>query len=188
MLARVLKSNKAVLAQARMFSYNYSNPAHGRVFLDVSKDGNNAGRLVFELYDTHSPELAQNFRDLCTGHAEGNRSYVGTTFSAGHAGHGIQGGDLHEEENWGASRMRLADENLETRHHKRGILTMVNDGPHSNGSQFLVTFGDAHHLNGYNNVIGELVEGDSVLSQMEQSCDRYTGVGASWKVTGAGAH
>ena len=45
-------------------------------------------------------------------------------------GLGIMGGDLHEEENLGAGISRLADENLEMRHHKRGLLTMVNDGPH----------------------------------------------------------
>ena len=39
-------------------------------------------------------------------------------------------------ENVGAEGDRVADENLHLRHHKRGILTMVNDGPHSNGSAF----------------------------------------------------
>ena len=135
--------------------------------MDVTKNGQAAGRLVFELYESHCPNLAENFASLCS--TEG-RSIVGTTFSKGTPGLGIMGGDLHEEENWGASKMRLADENLEIRHHKRGLLTMVNDGSHSNGSQFMVTFDETNFLNGYNNVIGELVEGDSLLADMESTC------------------
>ena len=79
-------------------------------------------------------------------------------------GLGIMGGNLSDVENTGAGLTRLPDENLEMRHHKRGLLTMVNDGTHSNGSEFLVTFKEANYLDGYNNIVGELVEGDSLLS------------------------
>ena len=171
-----------------MFSYNYSNPAHQRVWMDVNKDGAHAGRIVFELYDTHAPELAQNFADLCTGHADGQRSYVGTQFYNGVEGHGIFGGKLDDPENWGANMQRNADENLEVRHHKRGMLTMNNDGSHANGSKFMVTFGDASHLNGYHNAIGEVVEGLSLLTDMENTCQRYGKQTANWEVAGAGQH
>ena len=87
----------------------------------------------------------------------------------------------------GAGGARVADENLSLRHHKRGLLTMVSDGAHANGSEFMVTFGEANSLNGYRNVIGELVEGDDVLSALEGDCHRATGgVAGDWKVSGAG--
>ena len=133
MLANNLRSNMG----KRLFSiYNYSAAGNQKVFLEVSKDGSSAGKLVFELYDNRAPALALNFSAFCTGTADKHRSYVGTSLSAGTPGFAVTGCDLHEEENLGAGCARLPDENLETRHHKRGLLTMVNDGPHANGSQF----------------------------------------------------
>ena len=126
----MLKTNKVMQQTLRMFSYNYSSAQHSRVYMDVTKDGQSAGRLVFELFDTHAPTLAENFAAFCTGQADGQRSFVGTTFDKGSTGLGIFGGDLHEEDNWGANNMRLADENLEVKHHKRGMLSMTNNGSH----------------------------------------------------------
>ena len=135
----------------RLFSagYNYRAAGNPRVYMNVSKDGSDAGKLVFELYENHSPACAINFAAFCTGAATGNRCFVGSSLCYGLAGYGVHGGNL-EAENTGAGEGRLADENLHLRHHKRGILTMLNDGPHSNGSKFLVTFGEAHYLDGYN--------------------------------------
>ena len=55
-----------------------------------------------------------------------------------------------DAENLGAGDTRLPDEHLGLRNHKRGILTMVNDGAHANGSQFAILFDEAHYLDGYN--------------------------------------
>ena len=63
-------------------------------------------------------------------------------------GLGFKAGALGDE-NLGAGSELLPDENLEVRHHKKGMLTMVNDGSHSNGSEFMVTFGEASYLDGY---------------------------------------
>uniref|UniRef100_A0A7S3CUW5 Peptidyl-prolyl cis-trans isomerase n=1 Tax=Strombidium rassoulzadegani TaxID=1082188 RepID=A0A7S3CUW5_9SPIT len=175
------------LAPLRMFSYNYSAATNPKVYLEVSRDGQKQGKLVFELFENHSPALALNFAALCQGQEQG-RSLVGTHLANGLPGYGVHGGVIEgDEENLGATNARLADENLEMRHFKRGILSLLNDGPHANGSQFLVTFNEASYLNGYNNVIGQLVEGDSVLAQIEQDCDRHTGVKSTWKVEAAGA-
>ena len=55
----------------RLFSagYNYSGAGNPRVFMNVSKDGADAGKLVFELYENHAPGIATNFAAFCTGHA-----------------------------------------------------------------------------------------------------------------------
>ena len=50
----------------------------------------------------------------------------------------------------------------------------------------MVTFDEASYLNGYQNVIGELVDGDSVLAEMEASCKRDGKVHAKWVVSAAG--
>ena len=171
----------------RFFSmYNYSAATNPKVFLSVTKDGQSAGNLVFELYENHSPAMAFNFTALCNGTADKHRSFVGTTFAQGTPGFSVQGGDLHEDENLGAGCARLPDENLEMRHHKRGLLTMVNDGPHANGSQFAITFSEASYLDGYQNVVGELVEGDGLLKEIEDTCCRQGKVHAKWTISAAG--
>lgn len=81
---------------------------------------------------------------------------------------------------------RLADENLELRHHKRGMLSLVNNGPHSNGSNFLVTFGEAHYLDGYQSVVGEMVQGDDVLAKIEADSSRTGALGSEWTISSAG--
>ena len=183
----MLASNMRSTMGKRLFSiYNYSAATNPRVFLSVAKDGQDAGKLVFELYENHSPAMAFNFQAFCTGTADKHRSYVGTSLAKGMPGFGIIGGDLHEEENLGAGCARLPDENLLVRHHKRGVLSMVNSGPHQNGSQFLVTFGEASYLDGYQNVVGELVEGESLLSDIEASCTRDGKVHSNWTISAAG--
>ena len=173
------------MAFRRLFStINYNTASNPKVFLEVSKNGVPAGKMIFSLYANHSPNLAENFSDLCT---STDRSLVGTKFSHGQAGLGVQGGDLGEAENWGAGFMRLADENLEMRHHKRGLLTMMNCGPHSNGSQFMVTFNEAQVLDGYHNIVGELIEGEYVLSSMQEDCQRDGKVKNEWTVSASGS-
>ena len=94
-------------------------------------------------------------------------------------GHGIQGGNLGDE-NIGAGSARVDDENLLVRHSKRGIVTMLNNGPNSNGSEFLITFGATTYLDGYHNVVGEVVQGHDVLDQLEGACDREGNVTGDW--------
>ena len=53
------------------------------------------------------------------------------------------------------------------RHHGRGILSMANKGPNTNGSQFFVSFAAAPHLDGKNTVFGRVLEGWDTLDKME---------------------
>jgi peptidyl-prolyl cis-trans isomerase-like 3 len=55
------------------------------------------------------------------------------------------------------------------RHGARGVLSMANKGPGTNGSQFFVTFDKAPHLDGLNTVFGRVIgdEGMATLAKME---------------------
>mmetsp|Transcript_5276 Transcript_5276/g.17819 ORF Transcript_5276/g.17819 Transcript_5276/m.17819 type:complete len:182 (+) Transcript_5276:39-584(+) len=52
-------------------------------------------------------------------------------------------------------------------HTGRGILSMANSGPNTNGSQFFVTFKSCTHLDGKHAIFGRLVGGAAVLDAIE---------------------
>ena len=69
---------------------------------------------------------------------------------------------------------------MKLRHFKRGMLSMANSGPNTNGSQFFITFAPTDWLDGYHPhlsslyhcVFGELIEGDNILRQLELAGSR----------------
>jgi cyclophilin family peptidyl-prolyl cis-trans isomerase len=97
----------------------------------------------------------------------------------------LKGGKLGCE-NISADGGRLTDENLNLRHFKRGQLTLDNSGENSSGSEFLITLGSADMLDGYHQVIGELVEGDQVLNEVEKSLSRLGTFDADIKIEASG--
>jgi cyclophilin family peptidyl-prolyl cis-trans isomerase len=58
-------------------------------------------------------------------------------------------------------------------HNARGILSMANSGPNTNGSQFFITYGKQPHLNGLYTIFGKVIHGFEVLDIMEKVSSHY---------------
>lgn len=54
------------------------------------------------------------------------------------------------------------------RHNARGIISMVNSGPNTNGSQFFITYAKHVSLDGNYTVFGRLIDGYETLDKIEQ--------------------
>ena len=55
------------------------------------------------------------------------------------------------------------------KHDARGVVSMANAGPRTDGSQFFVLFAEAPHLNGKHTIFGKVVEGLGTLHGIEAS-------------------
>lgn len=80
-------------------------------------------------------------------------------------GGGISAGDgVAGESIYG---LKFEDENFELRHSRKGMLSMANSGPNSNGSQFFILTNQATHLDGKHVVFGKVIKGLGVLRAIE---------------------
>lgn len=53
------------------------------------------------------------------------------------------------------------------RHNSRGIVSMANSGPNTNGSQFFITYGRQASLDGKYTIFGKVIKGLEVLAKLE---------------------
>jgi len=122
------------------------------------------GNLYIKLHDDIVPRTCENFRSLA------KIEYKSCVFHRLIKGFMLQGGDYEKSNGTGGSSIfgpKFPDENFTLKHTKRGILSMANSGPNTNGSQFFITFGPTPHLDNKHVVFGEVVKGFDVLDIME---------------------
>mmetsp|Transcript_4040 Transcript_4040/g.7079 ORF Transcript_4040/g.7079 Transcript_4040/m.7079 type:complete len:165 (-) Transcript_4040:561-1055(-) len=125
----------------------------------------NLGAIKVELNCEEVPKVCFNFLALAA-----SGYYDNVHFHRLIPGFMIQGGDPSGkgkggESIWGG---KFEDQfHGDVKHNKRGVLSMANKGPNSNGSQFFFTFASQPHLDNVYCAFGQVVDGFDVLDAME---------------------
>lgn len=154
-----------------------------RVYLDVDIEDQRQGRIVIGLYGEVVPKTVENFRALCTGEKSKGSSgkplhYKGTPFHRIVPGFMIQGGDIVSSDGKGYDSIyggTFPDENFKIKHSHAGVISMVNSGPDSNGSQFFITTVKASWLDGEHVVFGKVIQGMDTVFAIEGGAGTYSG-------------
>ncbi|RKP08843.1 cyclophilin-like protein [Thamnocephalis sphaerospora] len=125
------------------------------------------GDLKLELFCEAVPKAAENFLALCA-----SGYYDNVLFHRNIPGFMIQTGDPTGTGKGGNSiwGRKFEDEIRSTlKHNARGIVSMANSGPDTNGSQFFITYAKQAHLDTKYTVIGKVIDGaDTTLDAMEK--------------------
>jgi cyclophilin family peptidyl-prolyl cis-trans isomerase len=143
-------------------------------FLEFSIGGTVAGRVFVKLYQDKTPVTCENFRNLCTGEKGLGRAgkalcykyckvhRVVPTFC-------VQLGDFTKGDGTGGESIytwgTFKDEAF-MQHSKKGLLSMANNGPDRNGSQFFFTLKRVHQLDGKHVVFGEVTKGMDIVERI----------------------
>ncbi|KAK7367623.1 hypothetical protein VNO80_09638 [Phaseolus coccineus] len=175
--AKMVKSRFTTGAASRSFTSTSFDPVTKNEFEYVKVEKNPKKKGYVQLHTTHgdlnielhcdiTPRTCENFITLCE-----RGFYNGVAFHRSIRNFMIQGGDptgtgRGGESIWGKP---FKDElNSKLVHSGRGVVSMANSGPHTNGSQFFILYKSANHLNFKHTVFGVVVGGLTTLAAMEK--------------------
>jgi len=124
------------------------------------------GDMKIELQCELCPKTCENFLALCaSGYYDGNifhRNMKGFMVQTGDpTGTGKGGNSI-----WGK---KFPDEfKDELRHTTQGVVSMANNGPNTNGSQFFITYSAQAHLDLKYTAFGRVIDGFDALEELEK--------------------
>jgi peptidyl-prolyl cis-trans isomerase B (cyclophilin B) len=120
------------------------------------------GQIRVELAPEKAPLTVANFVNLAK-----RGFYNGLSFHRVISDFMIQGG-CPEGSGRGGPGYRFEDEANNGLRHERGVLSMANAGPNTNGSQFFITHVATPWLDGKHTVFGKVVSGLDVVDAVKQ--------------------
>ncbi|MCD6586125.1 MAG: peptidylprolyl isomerase [Desulfobacteraceae bacterium] len=129
-----------------------------KIIMDTTK-----GEIELELYPEHAPKTVNNFVFLAK---EGY--YDGISFHRVINDFMVQGGDPTGSGSGGPGYNFEDEFTGNPLTHERGVISMANSGPGTNGSQFFITHSPQPHLNGRHTVFGKVIKGDDVVDAIQQ--------------------
>jgi peptidyl-prolyl cis-trans isomerase A (cyclophilin A) len=153
------------------------HPSDG-MYADIQTD---KGTIVLQLHFKETPITVANFISLAEGtnprvhdSLHGRAFYDGLPFHRVIADFLIQGGDI-QRDGKGNPGYTFEDEfprdsvgELVFTHDSKGVLSMANSGPNTNGSQFFITHKETPWLDGKHTVFGKAIDGLNVLDSIQQ--------------------
>lgn len=140
-------------------------------FLTIKHGLDDVGTLHLILYDDIVPRTVKNFTTILQ--SSGTMTYRNSVSHRLIKGFMAQFGDITKGDGTGGMSIygdSFEDENFIRKHDRKGVLSMANSGPNTNGSQFFVTFRGTPHLDGKHVVFGhvDLEQSETVLSKLEK--------------------
>jgi peptidyl-prolyl cis-trans isomerase B (cyclophilin B) len=120
------------------------------------------GPIKVELYPDKAPQTEANYVHLAT-----RGFYDGLSFHRVIPDFMIQGG-CPQGTGTGGPGYKFEDETSNGVKHERGVLSMANAGPNTNGSQFFITHIKTDWLDGKHTVFGKVVEGLEAVDAVKQ--------------------
>ena len=120
------------------------------------------GTIKVDLLADKAPLTVANFVNLAR-----RGFYDGLNFHRVIPDFMIQGG-CPEGSGRGGPGYRFEDETTNGVAHERGVLSMANAGPNTNGSQFFITHVATPWLDGKHTVFGKVVEGLEAVDKVQQ--------------------
>jgi len=132
------------------------------------------GVITVFLEHKKTPLTVANFVGLAEGSIENGAKDKGTPYYDGLSFHRviadfmIQGGDPTGTGSGGPGYKFVDEIHPELKHDAKGILSMANAGPGTNGSQFFVTYAATPWLDGKHTVFGRVAEGLEIIDAIAQ--------------------
>lgn len=140
------------------------------VFADIQTS---QGEIVVKLEHEKTPITVANFVSLAEGKSpfvdekyKDKPYYDGLTFHRVIKDFMLQGGDPDGTGSGNPGYKFMDETNDSLVHDKKGILSMANAGPGTNGSQFFITHKETPFLNGKHTVFGEVVVGLDIVDSI----------------------
>ena len=144
----------------------------------IKRGASSLGEFTCKLVFDKVPRTVANFvglaedslpwMDFQNGHAVRRPFYEGIVFHRVVANFVIQAGSPNGTGNDGPGYTFRDEFDPTLRHSKAGILSMANSGLYSNGSQFFITLRATPELDDVHSVFGEVVEGLSIATSVQQ--------------------